>query len=59
MEKEMILVKDVVIKAREMIVVNPNERYSMPDEIATILVSRGKAEIIGPVTIEKKAKGGK
>lgn len=54
--------KDVVIKAREMIVVNPNERYSMPDEIADILVSRGRAELIAPMKQEdEKAtkKGGK
>lgn len=53
--------KDVVIKAREMIIVNPNERYSMPDEIADIIVSRGKAELIEPEIVkqEKAKKGGK
>ena len=52
--------KDIVVKAREMIVIAPNERYSVPDEIADILVARGKAEIISHDIIaqEKKKKKG-
>jgi len=38
--------KDVVIKGREMVIVSPNERYSMPDNIADQLIKRGKAEEI-------------
>ena len=38
--------KEVIIEAREMIVVNPLEIYGMPDEIADQLVARGKARVI-------------
>ncbi len=53
--------KDIVIKGREMLILSPNERYSMPDNIADQLIARGKAEEIEPVIIEqeKKTKKGK
>jgi hypothetical protein len=52
---------DVVIKGREMLVLSPNERYTMPDNIALQLIKRGKAEEIKPDIIEqeKKTKKGK
>ena len=46
--------KDIVIKAREMMVVSPNERYSMPDHIADQLIARGKAELIPQDIIEQE-----
>ena len=53
--------KDIVIKGREMLILSPNERYSMPDGIADQLIARGKAEEIKPdvVEAEKKSKKGK
>ena len=51
--------KDVVIKAMEYIAVQPNERYSMPDEVADLLVARGKAEIIEPVIVKQEEKSTK
>jgi len=56
--------KDIVIKGREMVIVSPNERYSMPDGIAEQLILRGKAELIQPdivaheIESEKKTKKG-
>jgi len=57
--------KDIVIKGREMVIVSPNERYSMPDGIADQLILRGKAEEIKPDIVtqeliepEKKSKKG-
>ena len=47
--------KDIVIKAREMLLLSPNERYSMPDNIADQLIKRGKAEEI-PGDIIKQEK---
>jgi hypothetical protein len=38
--------KDVVIKRREMLLLSPNERYSVPDNIATQMITRGVAEEI-------------
>ena len=53
--------KDIVITGREMLMLSPNERYSMPDNIADQLIARGKAELIKPDIIEpeKKSKRGK
>jgi hypothetical protein len=53
--------KDVVITGHEMLRLSPNERYSMPDNIADQLIARGKAEEIKPDIIEqeKKSKKGK
>jgi hypothetical protein len=47
---------DIVIKLREMIIVSPNERYTVPDEIGRQLVARGKAEEIKPDIIEQEIK---
>jgi precorrin-6B methylase 1 len=57
--------KDIVITGREMLMLSPNERYSMPDNIADQLIARGKAEEIKPDIVEqikaeeKKPKKGK
>ena len=40
--------KDIVIKGRDMLLLSPNERYQMPDNIADQLIRRGKAEEIKP-----------
>ncbi len=40
--------KDIVIKGRDWLLLSPNERYSMPDNIADQLIRRGKAEEIKP-----------
>jgi len=45
--------KDIVIKGREMLTLSPNERYSMPDNIADQLIRRGKAEEIKVDVIEQ------
>lgn len=45
--------KDIVIKGREMLVLSPNERYVMPDNIADQLIRRGKAEEIKPDVVEQ------
>jgi hypothetical protein len=51
--------KDVVIKGREMVVVSPNERYQMPDNIADQLIARGKAEEIKMDILEQETKSKK
>jgi len=57
--------KDIVIKGREMLLLSPNERYKVPDNIADQLIARGKAEEIKPDIVEqikaeeKKPKKGK
>ena len=53
--------KDIVITGREMLLLSPNERYKVPDNIADQLIARGKAELIEPDIIEqeKKSKKGK
>jgi len=38
--------KDIVITGREMLMLSPNERYSMPDNIADQLIARGKGSLI-------------
>lgn len=38
--------KDIVIKGRDWLLLSPNERYCMPDNIADQLIRRGKAEEI-------------
>ena len=45
--------KDIVIKGQEMLKLSPNERYSMPDNIADQLIRRGKAEEIKPDVVEQ------
>lgn len=50
--------KDIVIKGREMLILSPNERYSVPDDIADQLIARGKAEEIKPDIIEQAEKKG-
>ena len=45
--------KDIVIKGQEMLKLSPNERYSMPDNIADQLIRRGKAEEIKSDVVEQ------
>jgi hypothetical protein len=45
--------KDIVIRGQEMLKLSPNERYSMPDNIADQLIRRGKAVEIKPDIIEQ------
>lgn len=45
--------KDIVITGREMLVLSPNEKYAMPDNIADQLIRRGKAEEIKPDVVEQ------
>jgi len=51
--------KDVVIKRREMLVLLPNQRYSLPDEQADKAIDRGVAELIEPDIVVKEKKGKK
>lgn len=53
--------KDVVIKRQEMLILLPNQRYSLPDTQADLAIARGIAEEIKPdiVEQEKKPKGKK
>ena len=48
--------KDIVITGREMLMLSPNERYSMPDNIADQLIARGKAELIADSILAQEAK---
>jgi hypothetical protein len=58
---------EIVISRRDMLLLNPNERYTVPDEIGQQLIDRGSAENITKVLEEmvepepehKKKKGTK
>lgn len=63
--------KDIFVKGREMVIISPGEKYSMPDDIANQLIARGKADEVlptrpniepkvseAPVESEKKSKKG-
>jgi hypothetical protein len=45
---------EIVIKKRDMILLAPNERYTVPDEIGQKLIDRGSAEDITKVAEEMK-----
>jgi hypothetical protein len=49
---------DIVIQRRDMILVSPNEQYTVPDGIGQQLVDRGTAEDITKVVSEMKTKKG-
>jgi precorrin-6B methylase 1 len=48
--------RDIVITGREMLMLSPNERYQMPDNIADQLIARGKAELISDAILMQEAK---
>ena len=45
---------EIVIIKRDMVILSPNERYTVPDEIGAQLVDRGSAEDITKVAEEQK-----
>ena len=51
--------KDVVIKRREMLILLPNQRYSLPDDQADQAVAKGVADFIEPDIIAQEPKKGK
>lgn len=48
--------KQIVIKAREMGIFSPGERWGAPDGIADQLIARGKAELIQSDIIKQEEK---
>lgn len=48
--------KDVVIKRQEMLILLPNQRYSLPDAQADLAIARGVAVLIADDILAQEAK---